>query len=84
MINDGHVKFLSTVQFTPLSASQTFTDSDGKVQTNGFVTRQNPMGQSSVMIHLRNAFDETYGRDVPIFKKMRYKRKGNDKLTVTG
>lgn len=72
MINDGHVKFLSTIQFTPLSTENTFIDSDGKVHTDGFVTRQTPMGQSSVMMHLRNAFDEAYGRDVPIFKKVRY------------
>lgn len=72
LVNEGHVKFLADFQFTPLSATVNFIDSDGKTQTNGFVTKANALSQSSVLIHLRNARDEVYGRDVPIFKKMRY------------
>lgn len=72
LINEGHVKFLADFQFTALSTKTPFVDSNGKKHTNGFVTRQSPLVQSSVMLHLRNGLDEVYDRDVPIFKKMRY------------
>lgn len=71
LLKEGHVHWMSEIQFEPITAAAPYIDSNDKKQTNGFVLKQSA-DRAAVMISLHLPDNNVFNQQQVIFKKVRY------------
>ncbi|MGN5456418.1 MAG: hypothetical protein ACI4XN_10520, partial [Candidatus Kurthia intestinigallinarum] len=71
LLQEGHVHWMSEIQFEPITAATPYIDSNNKKHTNGFVLKQSA-DRAAVMISLHLPDSNIFNQQQVIFKKVRY------------
>lgn len=71
LLNEGHVHWMSEIQFESITAAAPYIDSNNKKHTNGFVLKQ-AADRAAVMISLHLPDNNVFNQQQISFKKVRY------------
>lgn len=71
LLKEGHVHWMSEIQFESITAAAPYIDSNDKKHTNGFVLKQSA-DRAAVMISLHLPDNNVFNQQQIIFKKVRY------------
>ncbi len=71
LLQEGHVHWMSEIQFTPITATAPYIDSNHQKQTDGFVL-QKSADRAAVMISLHLPDNNVFHQQDIVFTKMRY------------
>lgn len=70
LLAEGHVHWMSEIQFESITTASPYIDSNNKKHTNGFVLQQDAK-RAAVMVSLHLPDNNVFNKHV-VFKKMRY------------